>query len=97
MELQGRSPPIESYDTPQGRLRGARRGFSSSGFPLHMMDFGPSHHPSIHTPRMWVIIDSRGTTTDRDRRGSDRIGFEEVDRGGTSTSTNALCMRQLPD
>ena len=33
-ELQGRIPPIESYEAPQGRLRGARRGFSPSGFPL---------------------------------------------------------------
>ncbi len=32
-ELQGRSPPIESYEAPQGRLRGAREGFSPSGFP----------------------------------------------------------------
>ncbi len=67
-ELQGWSPPIESYEAPQGRLRGARRGFSPSGFPLQVADFGLPHHPSIHTHRRWGNIGSRGTTADRDRQ-----------------------------
>ena len=96
-ELQGRNPLIEDCEAPHGRLRGARRRFSPDGFPLHVMDFGLSHHPSIHTHRRWGNIDSRGTVADRDHRGGDHTGFEGVNRGGTSTGTNALCMTQLPD
>jgi len=67
-ELQGRSPPIESYEAPQGRQRDTRRGFSPSGFPLQVADFGPPHHPSIYIHRRWGSIGSRGIAADRDRQ-----------------------------
>jgi len=79
-ELQGRSPPIESYEAPEGRLPRGRRGFSPSGFPLHVIDYGPSHHPSIRTHRRWGSFDSRGTAADRDRQGGDHTGFEGGNR-----------------
>jgi hypothetical protein len=36
-------------------------------------DFGPSHHPSVHTHRRWGSIEGSGVATDRGSRGGSRI------------------------
>lgn len=81
-ELQGKIASIFAADEPQGRLRGVRRGFSPSGFPLHVVDFGPPHHPSIHTHRRWGSIGSRGVAADRDRRGGRSYGILRCQQRG---------------
>jgi hypothetical protein len=84
-ELQGRSPPIESYEAPQGRLRGAREGFSPSGFP-------PQWRTSVPHITLAFIPTAGGAAPAaaaqppiETARGGGRTGFEGVNRGRVST------------